>query len=489
LTASYISGSGATAVLTAKQTVTFVGVAYLKVDVGQAPIETATVVPNADGSAAVNVTFSKSAAAGHYQGDIIINVCKDANCTSHLSGSPFKLPYAIDIIPAEGGFAYYNLKPLVALAGAPDWGTQQGNAQHTGYVPVTLDPASFSARWKWLVPASNGLLTPTTSVASGGNRLYLGTGGDWIMSNPSHKIRALNEHDASEAWAFSFDDLRFPSVNPPAYAAGMVYMSAGQQDSTWMFGFDAATGSLKFKSRMSSQWETYLAPTVFNGVVYSDGGSYGGLYAFDSISGELKFFAGLPQYDGWTPAFDETNAYVYLDGSLHVLDPASGAERNRIADPLYSWNGYSPRIAPVVGSDGLVFGGNRNAQVDNSLIGFDVAAGNARWSVKGDFPGACAYADKLLFCANNASHALEVRSATDGAVAWQWAQPAGETFIGDALVTRNLIFISTAGKTYAIDRATHGVVWSYAAGGQLAMTGNGTLIITKAGSVVAINLH
>ena len=46
---------------------------------------------------------------------------------------------------------------------------------------------------------------------------------------------------------------------------------------TYMFGLSAADGSVLFQSQMSAQWEHYLAPTVANGIVYTDGGEYGGM--------------------------------------------------------------------------------------------------------------------------------------------------------------------------------------------------------------------
>jgi len=43
--------------------------------------------------------------------------------------------------------------------------------------------------------------------------------------------------------------------------------------------------------------EHYLAPTIFNSVVYTDGGEYGGLIAFDGTNGAQDFFAMEQQYD------------------------------------------------------------------------------------------------------------------------------------------------------------------------------------------------
>ena len=53
------------------------------------------------------------------------------------------------------------------MQGAPEWATFQGNAAHTGYVPVTIDPNQFATRWQLAVPTFlyfNGLFNLATDV-------------------------------------------------------------------------------------------------------------------------------------------------------------------------------------------------------------------------------------------------------------------------------------------------------------------------------------
>lgn len=70
-----------------------------------------------------------------------------------------------------------------------------------------------------------------------------------------------------------------------------------------------------------------------------------------------------------------------------------------------------------------------------------------------------------------------------------WAAPAGEmAFASDVLLTRNLVFVSTASTTNAIDRTSHAAVWSYKAAGRLALSANGILYVKGKSRIVAINL-
>jgi len=255
-----------------------------------------------------------------------------------------------------------------------------------------------------------------------------------------------------------------------------------------MFAFDAASGAQLFKARMFSQWEHYYAPTIVNGLVYTDGGSYGGMYAFDTTTGANKFFANsVGQYDGWTPAVDARYAYAYTEGSLGVYDNQTGDKIGSIADPNYSWHGYTTAGAPVLGGANVVYVGNKNG---NAVVSFDILNKKVRWSARGSFSGNPAYDAGTLFASNNSPLALEAYSEADGSKQWTWTPPAGSgTFVSDVLVTNNLVFVSTDTTTYAIDRTTHQSVWSYAASGTLAMSANGVLYIKGSTTIVAINLR
>jgi hypothetical protein len=488
VTASYIAGYPVSVSLTAKQTVPFVGIAYLKVVADADVIDpTVAITQQSDGSFNVQIKTSATAKPGVYTGNFTINVCNDPNCNTQLAGAPFKLPYSVEVLSPEGGVQAYTESPLAAFAGAPDWGTFQANAQHTGYVPVTLNPSAFTARWKLSAPAIGGTQIALSTIATGAGRLYVTNGTSFSPSGAS--ITAYSEADGSKLWSHSFQDLAYPSTNPPAYANGRVFASAGSQQSTAMFGFDAATGIQLFKTQMSSQWEHYLAPTVFNENVYTDGGPYGGLYSFSAATGAQNYFVSLDQYDGWTPAFDNQNMYTYMAGRMRVQDPLNGKVQATIADPLYSWNGYTTNGAPVVGSGGIVYAGNLSNAAANGIVAFDTVNKSVRWSASGGFSGNPAYADGYLFAANNATNKMEVRRESDGGIEWSWAAPATDpTFDSDVLLTKNLVFVSTTTTTYAIDRTTHAMVWSYQAAGKLALSANGILYIKGTSKIVAINL-
>jgi putative pyrroloquinoline-quinone binding quinoprotein len=304
--------------------------------------------------------------------------------------------------------------------------------------------------------------------------------------------------DASVAWQYDFTGLQQPSTNPPAVANGVVYIAAGQQGSTYMFALRASNGGLVFKSQMSSQWEYYLAPTIGASGVYTNAGTYGGLYGFDT-SGNLLFFDGVAQQDEWTPAVDATHVYAYTGDGLHIFDPVTGAVQMTITDPTFTNYVYDIGGSVVLGTAGhAVAAAYTNSLLNgcgigNTLVGFNTTLGTINWKVPGCFPSNPAYHAGLLYIANQNPMQLEVRSEADGSIQWSWIPPvaADISFLSEALLTQNMVFISTNTAVYGIDTTTHQTVWSYpaAGGARLALSANGILYLQfGANGITAINV-
>jgi len=134
----------------------------------------------------------------------------------------------------------------------------------------------------------------------------------------------------------------------------------------------------------------------------------------------------------------------------------------------------------------------------NELLNFDTTAQTVRWRVAGKFQGNPAYASGVLYAINASPLRLEAHAETDGSLLWSWAPQLNTEirFIGDVLVTNNLVFVSTNVATYAISQNTHQIVWSMPAPGWLALSASGVLFIVLAkdghsitsGQILAINV-
>ena len=454
-------------------------------DTAQVFAQEVTVTPTANGYS-LWLTISTVKPAGHHTGTVDISLCADASCNTPQLPSTFSVPYDVWILTSGSAWPGDNLTTLVPWAGAPDWNMFQGNAAHTGYVAVSVDPNTFSTRL--MGPSLNnqvGYAYPAKTLTTNAGRIFLSNG---------TTLRALSEYDASEEWSYDFGGLAFPSVNPPAAGNGMVFVAAGQQSSTYLYAFDETDGSLVFQSPMSSQWENYLAPTIGPSGVYTNGGSYGGLYGF-SFSGQQLFFAYTNQQSEWTPAVDGNYVYSYT-GYLSVNDPVTGAVAASIVDPSFTNYVYRINGSPVLGSNGSVFAAAyENAYLNgggigNTLLRFNVNIQNVAWQVAGVYPRTPGYDAGVVYAVNNIPLRLEARAESNGNLLWSWAPPAsgGYSFASDVLLTDTMIFVATDTTTYGIDRVTRQLVWSYPFGGRLALSRNGVLYIQGVGPIVAINV-
>jgi outer membrane protein assembly factor BamB len=347
-----------------------------------------------------------------------------------------------------------------------DWTTYQGNARHDGYVPVTLDPADFGEQWVTdLQPGT--YLNPVTTAE--GN-VFVTTKSYYSLQ----KMFVVDGATGAVRWTYDFGDIF--AVHPPAFGNGTIYVTTGGHEDTFLWGFDPATGTVRFRTSFPSQWERYYAPTLYGDTVYSDGGYYGGALAFNGTNGDLKWSTGLNQYDQWTPAVDDRYVYAYTgdyNPMLSVLNRADGSVALEIPDSGFEWNGWSMDLAPVLGTSGNVL-----CVQGSRLLSFDVANGRIGWEKKGTYVGQVSVANGVIYVFNN--YQVEARRESDGELLWIWIPPVGDTLSGTMIVTNNMLFVSSDRKTYGIDLKSHATVWTYDIPGLLALGRNGVLLVATA---------
>lgn len=446
------------------------------------------VTSNGSGGYTFALDTSNTVTEGRYAGELTIKLCSDQECVTPQAVPSITVPYDITVLAKTTAWPGDKLTPLSPWAGVADWSTFQGNNAHTGYVPVEIKPEQIGLRWK-RAPVNGG----ASNYGNVSSVMPLVTSNGMFYASGSNKIGAYKELDGTRVWSYDVSTMAYPSVNPPAVSGGVVYMAAGQQSSTFMLAFDAATGTIRYKTPMGSQWENYLAPIVLDGSAYTNAGTYGGMYGFGP-DGDQLFFASLPQVSQWSPSSNGTSIYAFTGNALTAYNPKNGAVQFKINNNSTDYYGQDVRGAAVVGANGVYAAAYGSASfggaASNELMRFDTVNGYIDWRVKGAYAVTPAYADGILYAANASPYRVEARNEADGKLQWSWTPPlSGETgFVSPPVVTKNLVFASTNLNTYAIDLRTRKVVWSYPAAGHLAISQNGVLYIQNADALVAVNL-
>lgn len=379
---------------------------------------------------------------------------------------------------AEGGVVLQSEKVVLCRDGGSAelpgaWPTFQANGGHTGYTNLPVEPTDFNLLWQ---RTFDGPLNPVTGADG---KVFVSRS---IYFDDVPALFALDARDGEPLWSKSFGDVF--SVNPPAYAYGNVYVQTGNHSSdTYLHAFDADSGERVFQSPHAAQWERYYAPTIHDGTVYVDGGTYGGMYAFDAFSGEQRWFHSLPQYDEWTPAVDEELAYAYVgeySPGLYALDRLTGEQRFMIPDPEFDWNGWSMDLAPVLGgfADAI-------AIHDGRLISFDLENRSIRWVLQRAFTGQPSVAQGTIYAIDNGGLvALDEQSGDD---LWSWQPPAG-TLRDSIVVTHTHLFATTASNVYAVELLSHTDEWSYPVSGHLALADETLYVASADGTLTAVSL-
>jgi len=416
------------------------------------------VIPNA------TVTWASAPAsiAAVSSTGLVTGVAPGAAVVTASSGSAF----AADTITVR--------RPIADWSGAVEWTTYQGNASHTGYNPVGMDTRAFQELWTKTV--STAALNPVTA---GDGKVFVTTNAYFGIE----QAKSLDARTGAELWSRDFGNIH--SVNPPAYANGTVYLQTGGHEDSFLWALDASSGSVQFRTAYLNQWSRYFAPVIVGSSVYVAGGYYGGMYAFDTTDLSQRWFASLNQYDQFTPAVKDTFVYAYTGSyqpKLTVTSANTGALAYEIADPGFVWDGWSMNTAPTLGgaSNLLATNGGR-------LISFNLTSRSIGYALTGTFRGQPTVANGVVYVANNGQ--VEARRESDGSLQWSWTPPTGQP-VGPMIATKNLLLVTTAANTYAVDLASHQQVWSYPAGGHLSLSAQGILFIAQSsGKLTAVSVR
>lgn len=358
------------------------------------------------------------------------------------------------------------------------WPTFQGNAAHTGFVPVILDTKKFQFAWKTYIgkQASPGLNYTISQVMVSGVLAYVSRS-NYVYSNT---LQAVATQDGKMIWQKQYGGIQ---TTPPAVIGDKVYMQAEDYGGyhSALNVYNNITGDEKFSAPLGSLWEYFLSPVFYAENVYFVNAN--GLYSYSINLNTRNWVAGIAaEYDRWTPAVNKNFVITYGDGYLLVYDRASGKLLEQIKDPHYSISGEeTTNKAPVLVSNGIVAG------IDGGFLTlFNIANHRVLTSDGPAFIGQPAIDSHFIYAVQNNSLVALKHNSTLIPV-WYWA-PSNQQLLGQLIDTTNLVFVSTRFNVYAISKKTHKVVWKYPAGGKLSLGMGYLFIMQHSGYLVAIRV-
>ncbi|HTB79825.1 MAG TPA: putative Ig domain-containing protein [Opitutaceae bacterium] len=349
-----------------------------------------------------------------------------------------------------------------------------GNGQaHTGVYRGSLLGATYAEAW--VVSFISGSL-PLNQVAIENGVAYVTP----ISRFGPAALSAVNVTSGATLWNYIYSPsgltstgVAYNSINPPTYYKGNVYVQQGQGLSNGgsstvppaLWSFNAATGQTNWTAPFTAQWESYLAPTVYQSIgIWVDGGSFGGLYGFN-FNGSQSAFVAEPQYDEWTPTYYNGVVYSYVAGSFKAVDPSTGVVSWSLS--LTDSSNSSMNCAVPIANN-LAYANGRAY-----LNAVNVTTHAIAWTVSGTFTGTPAVANGNLYVISGSQ--VEVLNASTGASIT--AYQTGDTGLtGQPVVATDSLVVSSSTSTYLFNLQTGTLVQTIPYGGPVSVT-NGTLYI------------
>lgn len=343
---------------------------------------------------------------------------------------------------------------------ARPWSAYQGNAAHTGFVPIHTDATGFTPYWMVdVIPMSS---LDLHAAASGNGMVWVTAR---VVSNFGRLI-ALDGLTGDVVWTFNSGIVGGDSE--PALAGNRLFLlSAGP---AYLRGFDKGTGALLMEGATErvAPFDT-LGPTPFDGTLYVDQGE-GHVGAYSMESSQLIWISPIDESYGRTPAVSDAGVFVHegrpstwpsagAPGDLARLYPDTGIRQISIPDPRYDPLQYEGQ-PPVLGrqEDVVVVQGGR-------LLDFDLLEDRIAWEIDSGFVRSPVLANGVIYAADGKQ--LVALEAATGAEIWRWAGPA--TITNNPVATLDHVLVSTDTSVHAIDIHSGGEVWSYPRGGALSL--------------------
>lgn len=352
----------------------------------------------------------------------------------------------------SGASSSATVQVLVSASYGAEWSQFGNGPDHPGRYPGALGTQTWVQRWEYAFPNA---INP---LAVGGGNVYVTPIGNW--NNYMHAV-ALDAVTGGEVWRTQFQPGN--SMNPPSHHKGVVYTQRGNHSSdTQLWALNASDGSVKWSTPHEAQWERYFSPAVSDLGVYVNGGTYGGIYGFNHLTGTQKFFLSLEQEDQWTPAIHDGKVYTFVNGMFRNHHPETGAVQWSLN---LTWN-YASIYRTICCDSGRAYVTN-DSTAGVELICIDLQSQTVAWRVRGNFTGTPAISNGIVY----ACHGGLVKAWNSSTGAWiaDFTATGESSLNGAPVVSSDLLFIGSATKTYIFNLATRALLQTLNFGSQIAI--------------------
>lgn len=433
--------------------------------------------------------------AGEHTSNLNVHLCKNTACNEEYTGSPWSIPITLNVISNT------NLTALTNIANYAGWSRGNVHLNNSQFVPVTLTPEDFSSRWLRESPLAelNARSSSISQFVTQDKVLAFVEALDSSNNDPDTRhVVGLSEDTGEILWRSKLDEEE-TITQSFAQSTGFTVITNYASFNT----FDVQTGAslrsqvLPIDTYFSTYTGTMIDDKLYIGGIYEH---HNRIFAYDYELDIVEWSINNNSFsygEESTIVADETYVYYYDAGrGLVYIDRESGQEIKITADPDAS-NGKKYGAA-ILGDDVIVTLTPTHTNGPLELGVYDLPANQISWTVIAEFIFSPVIKNQELIIGSTVegtSQEFTIQSydLNNGEVNWQATIPTNSFDKYNMIVTENLIFVGLEHETIAFDIVQQSVVWRYPRGGELAISGHGTLYINnpnnRTGLVNAINLR
>ncbi|MEZ6135007.1 MAG: Ig-like domain-containing protein [Pirellulaceae bacterium] len=357
------------------------------------------------------------------------------------------------------------------LLAADVWSQRGGDAGHSSYVDVAVNPATMSEAWfhELNYDQSGTGSWRERAVAIDQEHVYRVALQGYAPSGQYHVI-AMDVDSGSEVWHRTFAGNAFEGVGEPSVAGGVVYVNrAGHSgisggtsaDLPRIYGLNAQDGTTVVERTYAAQWGSNERPVIEGGQMFVEDGYYGGISAYSTPDLNEQWFVGRSA--AYDPPFAALNATFAFAFGNEVYNRATGA-RTYMTMPNLSFPTLSSPIVSQTGDPLFRFSGRTDAGASvTGIAQYDGASHQLNWAT--NLPGGVNYqAVGNGLVAATTGNSLYLLNESDGSVRRTWVA-AGESALGEVVLTQDHAFVmglnGTRATVYAVELNSGVVDWTH----------------------------
>jgi outer membrane protein assembly factor BamB len=349
------------------------------------------------------------------------------------------------------------------------WGTLQRTPRRNGYVPITIDIARYGVAWVY-----NSSSYELSDVVSDGGNVY-------FTEPHSGSVFAKRASDGLVVWQRVFAGTNV-EVAQPTLKDGLVYVPTKTDDGSFINALSTSDGLQTYELRTD---QLAFDVTAQHGHLYVASTSFDLIHAFDLSDGSFLWDTSGGTFAPNTLASDNDFLYAYHGGLIKVFNPADGSLVKTIGQNSdTNYVGY--RDTPILGSpDHVLAYMGTTWGYERPLQDYSVANQAVRWISRRTYLNNPAVAKGVVYATSNSSKSLDALDEKTGQLLWSWTAPTPTPdglpfeFLGNVVVTDNIVLVSSDTSVYAIDLRIHKTVWSAATPGTMSISPGRMLLVSS----------